>query len=111
MHPSNDYFFQGIIYSKTAADNYKDFGGDLMKDQIPWIPVKRLGTPEEVSAAVCFLLSPASAFTTGVSIRVDGAKSLYSSSLHYDNIPGIVCIICQAKSRKNVVILFFLIRA
>ncbi|ELU08220.1 hypothetical protein CAPTEDRAFT_173279 [Capitella teleta] len=77
----------GIIYSKTAADNYKHFEGDLMGSQIPTIPAKRLGTPEEVSAAVCFLLSPASAFTSGISLRVDGAKSLFSSSLAFDNIP------------------------
>ena len=36
------------------------------------VPLKRLGTEAEVSAAVTFLLSPASAFTTGSYIRVDG---------------------------------------
>ncbi|WP_210483575.1 SDR family oxidoreductase [Microvirga antarctica] len=36
------------------------------------VPLKRLGTEAEVSAAVAYLLSPASAFTTGSYIRVDG---------------------------------------
>jgi peroxisomal trans-2-enoyl-CoA reductase len=42
---------QGIIFSQTAADNYKNFGSNLMGSQIPITPAKRLGTPEEVSTA------------------------------------------------------------
>lgn len=38
----------------------------------------RLGTEAEVSAAICFLLSPAAAFITGATLRLDGAQSLYS---------------------------------
>src|SRR5690606_16434589 len=33
----------------------------------------RLGTESEVSAAICFLLSPAAAFISGAVLRVDGA--------------------------------------
>lgn len=36
------------------------------------IPLGRLGTPAEVAAAVTFLSSPLSAFTTGASLGVDG---------------------------------------
>ncbi|WP_427306025.1 SDR family oxidoreductase [Cupriavidus sp. H39] len=36
------------------------------------VPLQRLGTEAEVSAAVVFLLSPAAAFITGSTIRVDG---------------------------------------
>jgi NAD(P)-dependent dehydrogenase (short-subunit alcohol dehydrogenase family) len=36
------------------------------------IPLRRLGTPEEVSAAVVFLASPLSAYTTGTSLGVNG---------------------------------------
>lgn len=42
------------------------------------VPLKRLGTESEVSAAICFLLSEAAAFVTGVSLRVDGAAPLAS---------------------------------
>eukprot|EP00026_Physarum_polycephalum_P012928 Phypoly_transcript_13279.p1 GENE.Phypoly_transcript_13279~~Phypoly_transcript_13279.p1 ORF type:complete len:287 (+),score=36.08 Phypoly_transcript_13279:92-862(+) len=38
-------------------------------------PMGRLGTPEEVSAAILWLLSDASSFTTGKSISVDGGQS------------------------------------
>ncbi len=41
------------------------------------IPARRMGTEEEVAAAVLFLLSPASAFISGATLRVDGAGSLY----------------------------------
>lgn len=37
------------------------------------VPLGRLGTESELSAAICFLLSPAAAFISGACIRVDGA--------------------------------------
>jgi citronellol/citronellal dehydrogenase len=37
------------------------------------IPLNRLGTESEVSAAIVFLLSPAAAFVSGACLRVDGA--------------------------------------
>ncbi|MEW6271099.1 MAG: SDR family oxidoreductase [Thermodesulfobacteriota bacterium] len=37
------------------------------------VPLQRLGTESEVSAAICFLLSPAAAFVSGAVLRVDGA--------------------------------------
>lgn len=43
------------------------------------IPAKRLGTESEVAAAVTFLLSPAAAYITGETLRVDGGSSLWRS--------------------------------
>jgi len=37
------------------------------------VPLGRLGTESEVSAAIVFLLSPAAAFVSGACLRVDGA--------------------------------------
>jgi citronellol/citronellal dehydrogenase len=37
------------------------------------VPLRRYGTESEISAAIVFLLSPASAFTTGACLRIDGA--------------------------------------
>jgi citronellol/citronellal dehydrogenase len=37
------------------------------------VPLRRLGTESEVSAAITFLLSPAAAFISGACLRVDGA--------------------------------------
>jgi citronellol/citronellal dehydrogenase len=36
------------------------------------VPLRRLGTESEISAAIVFLLSPAAAFITGSCIRIDG---------------------------------------
>ena len=41
------------------------------------LPLRRMGTESEVSAAVVFLLSPAGAYINGATIRVDGASSLW----------------------------------
>ncbi len=40
------------------------------------IPLKRMGTESEVSAAICFLLSEGANFISGANLRVDGAASL-----------------------------------
>jgi citronellol/citronellal dehydrogenase len=55
-------------------------------------PPSRLGTESEVSAAVAFLLSPAAAFITADTLRVDGGQSLYKDHFtpigHHDNLPS-----------------------
>jgi NAD(P)-dependent dehydrogenase (short-subunit alcohol dehydrogenase family) len=40
--------------------------------EVPWVPLGRLGQPEEVAPIVLHLASAASSFTTGAIIRVDG---------------------------------------
>jgi len=59
--------------ASSGMDTYPD----MVKAMIPMlakaVPLKRLGTESEVSAAICFLLSPAAAFVTGTTVRVDGA--------------------------------------
>lgn len=40
------------------------------------VPMRRLGTPREISAAVAFLLSDDAAFITGHVLRVDGGGSI-----------------------------------
>ena len=57
-------------------DNYS---GDFAKFIIPSlagnVPLKRMGTESEISSAICYLLSDAAAFVSGVTLRVDGAAS------------------------------------
>jgi len=42
------------------------------------IPMGRLGTPEDLSGTVLWLMSPASAYVTGIVVPVDGGFSAYS---------------------------------
>lgn len=55
-------------------------------------PPSRLCTESEVSAAVTFLLSPAAAYITAETIKVDGATSLDKDHLvevgHHDQLPS-----------------------
>ncbi len=45
---------------------------DLLEAEVGKAAIRRMGTPEEVAAAVLFLSSAASAFTTGTVFAVDG---------------------------------------
>jgi len=65
----------GVVFSKSAKDNYPV---DVFEMAKPQLPAQRLGTPEEISSAVCFLLSPGAAFINGATLRVDSGSSLYS---------------------------------
>lgn len=49
---------------------------NIKQDVIKKIPIKRMGTPEEVANAVMFLLSDKSVYITGQNIIVDGGLSL-----------------------------------
>ncbi|XP_023191362.1 peroxisomal trans-2-enoyl-CoA reductase isoform X13 [Xiphophorus maculatus] len=69
----------GTIFSKTAMENYKELGPHLFKMSVPFSPAKRLGVPEEISSAVCFLLSPGASYISGATLKVDAGQSLYHS--------------------------------
>lgn len=64
-----------------ASSGMDTYGGAL-KSLIPklknHVPLGRMGLEAEVSAAIVFLLSPAAAFITGVTLQIDGAASLGS---------------------------------
>lgn len=56
-------------------DNASVTAEDLAEDMKKY-PLKRYGKPEEVAYAIIYLLSDASAFTTGASIVIDGGFTL-----------------------------------
>jgi len=62
----------GIIAS-SGLDTYDEPAKERLRERLSKVPMKRFGTEAEISAAVVFLLTPAAAFISGETIRVDGA--------------------------------------
>ena len=59
--------------ASSGLDQYPPGMREHIRSLPKHVPAGRLGTESEVSAAICFLLSPAAAFISGSCIRVDGA--------------------------------------
>lgn len=67
VSPGNTYFDGGIwqwIENNNAA---------LFKEALALNPTGRMAKPEEIARGVVFLASPASSFTTGTNLVIDGA--------------------------------------
>jgi NAD(P)-dependent dehydrogenase (short-subunit alcohol dehydrogenase family) len=71
-------------FLKTQQNEFllvdKDTGGLTPRGQtiLAHTPMARFGTPEDLLGAVLWLLSPASAFVTGVVLPIDGGFSAFS---------------------------------
>jgi len=61
-------YFKGGIWNMVETDNPDFFAKAMARN-----PTGRAATPQEIANAAVFLASPASAYTTGVNLLVDGA--------------------------------------
>jgi len=59
--------------ASSGMDRYPPEMRDTIRGMQALVPLRRLGTESEVSAAIVFLLSPAAAFISGACLRIDGA--------------------------------------
>ncbi|HFE46275.1 MAG TPA: SDR family oxidoreductase, partial [Nannocystis exedens] len=59
--------------ASSGMDTYSGAARAMIPNLKKAIPLARLGTESEVSAAICFLLSEGAAFITGSTLRIDGA--------------------------------------
>jgi citronellol/citronellal dehydrogenase len=59
--------------ASSGFDAYPDSVKPMLRSLRQHTPLQRYGTEAEVSAAIVFLLSPAAAFISGATLRVDGA--------------------------------------
>jgi citronellol/citronellal dehydrogenase len=62
--------------ASSGLDRYEGPTKALIPQLKDHVPLRRLGTEAEVSAAICFLLSPGAAFITGVTLPIDGGAPL-----------------------------------
>ena len=67
----------GIIWTESGFKNYGPMGDTFVQKILPSLPSKRFGTPEEISSAVCWLLSEGASYVTGAVICVDGGGSYH----------------------------------
>jgi len=67
VSPGNTYFAGGV-WNQIEVGN-----PELFKAALALNPTGRMGTPQEMANAAVFLASPASSFTTGTNLVVDGA--------------------------------------
>ncbi|MEO7009279.1 MAG: SDR family oxidoreductase [Caldimonas sp.] len=59
--------------ASSGLDQYPPQMTETILGMSKLVPLQRLGTESEVSAAIVFLLSPAAAFISGACLRIDGA--------------------------------------
>jgi citronellol/citronellal dehydrogenase len=59
--------------ASSGLDKYPPEMTATLRTMQSLVPLQRLGTESEVSAAIVFLLTPAAAFVSGACLRVDGA--------------------------------------
>ncbi|HQR24131.1 MAG TPA: SDR family oxidoreductase [Steroidobacteraceae bacterium] len=65
--------------ASSGMDTYQGAVRAMIPKLKAHVPLRRLATEAEVSAAIVFLLSPAAAFVTGVTLQIDGGASLGSA--------------------------------
>ena len=56
--------------SEVSGDTFEETEVKLVAD----IPLKRIGTPEEIGATVAFLCTPAAGYINGINLPVDGGR-------------------------------------
>ncbi|MDX1369032.1 SDR family oxidoreductase [Pseudomonas sp.] len=61
--------------ASSGMDTYEGAFKAVIPTLREHVPLKRIGSESEVSAAIVFLLSPGAAFISGTTVRIDGAAS------------------------------------
>ena len=75
----------GILVNSVApgvilSSGTKRYPPELIERSVTRTPLKRVGTVDEVAAAILFLASPAAQFITGTTLRLDGGQALWGDT-------------------------------
>jgi citronellol/citronellal dehydrogenase len=65
--------------ASSGMDTYEGRTRELIPKLREHVPLGRIGVEAEVSSVVCFLLSPAASFVTGITVPIDGGAPLGSA--------------------------------
>jgi NAD(P)-dependent dehydrogenase (short-subunit alcohol dehydrogenase family) len=64
----------GLTDTEMGRVAFAEWGPETTERVIRGIPLRRIGTPEEVARVVCFLAGPDGAYITGKVLQVDGGQ-------------------------------------
>ncbi len=80
----------GVVVTRDAQEALGGPMGDRLRRYTTGHLVGRLGYPEEIAAAVAFLLSDDAAFVTGEIMRVDGGYTAHNPTYATDRASGLI---------------------
>jgi citronellol/citronellal dehydrogenase len=64
----------GLVRTEGAMQ----YGGEQALGEFSsYVPLRRAGTPEEVAALICFLVSPGATYITGTTVLIDGGADAW----------------------------------
>jgi NAD(P)-dependent dehydrogenase (short-subunit alcohol dehydrogenase family) len=66
---------QNELHAKVGTPYFASTPEEVGKAKIAQVPLKRLGTPNEVIQSLAFLLGDQSNYTTGINLTIDGGMS------------------------------------
>ena len=62
--------------ASSGMDSYGEAIQPIIKKLRGHVPLRRLATESEISGVICFLLSPAASYVTGITVQIDGGSSM-----------------------------------
>lgn len=69
----------GLIWTPATDSLYAD--EEVLEKREQWVPLKRIGTPEDIARGTVFLLAPENTYTTGEALFVDGGAQTVGLNL------------------------------
>ena len=79
----------GIIETDSSAFFYRVPGIPPLDDVLAMVPLRRMGTAQEMADAAAFLLSPQAGYITGHVLAVDGGLTVVAPPFHAQSGPPI----------------------
>jgi glucose 1-dehydrogenase len=74
----------GVTHSRSTEKAFAN--AEVVAERESHLPLRRLGRPEDIAAAVSFLVGPDAAYITGENVNVDGGlRQIKTSAIHNVN--------------------------